>query len=362
MKAREWFRFHNTASDPTVAEIHIIDIIGDWVDEMINEYYGMTATVTAKAFVDQLAKLPDAVTTIKVHINSPGGDVFAATNIANALRDQQLSKGRTVDTVIDGLAASAASIIAMAGKTVTIADNGMLMIHDPWTGCVGNSAAMRKTADTLDAIRNTIVATYKWHSSLDDDAIVAMMDDAETWMGADEAIANGFATAKVDGLKAAASIDRHAVAVLKVPEKFKARVDALLKPAEPAPAAPVAAAAADVLARVSAAGLDLAFATALVSAALPLDQVTARIETAKTEKAHASARTSEIRALCATASQGDLAETFIAGGLSVDGVRATLTNITAKLDRVNIDGGLNPETGTAKVKIDPSAVYAARNK
>lgn len=363
MKAvRQWYRMEAAASDPSVAEIHIIDIIGDWVDEMINEYWGLSATVTAKAFVDQLAQLDAAVKTIRVHINSPGGDPFAAANIANALRDQQMTKGRTVETCVDGLAASAASIIMMAGSKVTIADNAMVMIHNPYTVCGGTAADMRQCADTLDAIRNSIVATYKWHSSLDD-AVIASLMDAETWMDADAAVANGFATEKVTGLKAAASIDRRTVAQLKVPEKFKARVDALLKPVEAPAPAPVAAAAADVLTRVQAAGLDLAFASSLVSAGLTLEQVTARIETAKTEKATAAARVTEIRALCATAKQGTLADTFISGGLTVEGVRAALIDVTAQLDRANpVDASLLPDAGRAKVKIDTAAIYAARNK
>jgi ATP-dependent protease ClpP protease subunit len=74
--------------------------------------------VTARAFVDALAALPDTVKNIQLHINSPGGDVWGAVNIANALARPAVSKGRTVTTIVDGLAASAASIIAMAGSTV----------------------------------------------------------------------------------------------------------------------------------------------------------------------------------------------------------------------------------------------------
>lgn len=353
MKARQWFRVTNQVSDPSAVDIHIVDFIGDWIDD----YYGFG--VTAKSFIDQLSQLPSTVSTIRLHINSPGGDVFSAVNIANALRAQQAA-GRTVETIVDGLAASAASIIMMAGSKVSIADNGMVMVHNPWSVAVGNAADMRKQADTLDAIRDTIVATYKWHSSLDDDALVALMD-AETWMDADEALANGFATDKIEGLKAAASLDPGMVAKLTIPAKFKAKVDALLKPAD---AAPVVAPAADVLARVQAAGLDLAFARSLVAAALPLDQVTARIETVKAAKATTERRSTEIRALCTTAKQDSLADTFVSGGLSVEGVRAVLTNVTAQLDRATpVDNSLSPETGKGKkVVIDPAAVYAARNK
>lgn len=355
MKPRAWFRFENAASDPTVAEIHIIDIIGDWIDELINEYYGMKATVTAKAFVDELAKLPDAVTTIKVHINSPGGDVFAAVNIANALRDQQLSKNRSVETIIDGLAASAASIIAMAGRTVTMADNGLLMIHNAWTVAVGEAKDMRKAADTLDAIRNTIIATYKWHSQMDDAAIVALMD-AETWMSATEARDNGFVTDVTEGLQAAATIDRRGVAALKVPDKFRARVDALLKP-EPTP--PAAADPKAVLQACNAAGC-AELAEQLLG--LPMDQVTARIDAATAERTAKDARATEIRALCKAANQDSLAEAFIAGNMAIPELKTVLTSFTAQKDSIEIDNHPPVDGGRAPAVIDVRAVYAERNK
>src|SRR5690554_5721149 len=102
---KSWYRVENAASDPTVVDIHIIDVVGGWVDDMINRFWGVELTVTAKQFVEDLAKLDDQVTAINVHINSPGGDVFGGLNIANALREQE-SKGRTVTTYVDGLAAS----------------------------------------------------------------------------------------------------------------------------------------------------------------------------------------------------------------------------------------------------------------
>jgi ATP-dependent protease ClpP protease subunit len=330
MKPRAWYRFQNAADDPSVVDIHVVDIIGDWIDELVNEFYGFKATLTAKSFLDQLAQLDASVKTIRLHINSPGGDVFAALNIANALRDQQLSKGRTVDTVVDGLAASAASIIAMAGKTVTMADNALLMIHAPWSVAVGNASDMRKAAETLDTVRNTIVATYKWHSPKTDDEIVALIE-AETWMSADEALEHGFATDKIEGLQAAASIDPRGIAAMKVPEQFRARVEALLKKEDPAPVA----------------GDPKAIAKACKDAGFPefaeeligqsMDAVTARIAAATAERTTREARASAIRALCATAKQDDLAETFITGGISVDAVKATLTNVTAQLAGTEID-------------------------
>lgn len=354
MTPRAWYRFENSASDPTVADIYVVDIIGDWIDELINEFWGMKATLTAKAFVDQLSKLPDAVTKIRVHINSPGGDPFAAVNIANALRDQQLSKNRAVETIVDGLAASAASIIAMAGKTVRMADNGMLMIHNPWTVGVGEAKDMRKIADTLDAIRNTIIATYKWHSELDDAAIASLMD-AESWFSAAEAKEKGFVTDVTEGLQAAASIDPRGVAGLKVPDKFRARVDALLKKEMPAPAV---ATSDEIFAAVAAAGFDIAFGQQLVAAKLPMLEVTARIATAKDERTARDTRATEIRALCATAKLPELADDYIAGGMSPEKVRAQLVTVTAKVAGGEIDNKIPDRDPAVSAKKTWDAAFA----
>lgn len=366
MKPRAWFRFQNAASDPTVAEIYVIDIIGDWIDELINEYYGMKATLTAKGFLDQLSKLDASVKTIRVSINTPGGDVFAALNIANALRDQQATKGRTVETIVTGLAASAGSIIAMAGSKVTMSDNGLMMIHQPWSGSVGNAKQMRADADTLDIITKTLVATYQWHSQLDDAAIVALLDGKDgvdgTWLTADEAIASGFATDKIAGLTAAASIDRRTLASLKVPEQFKARVDALLKPEElPAPA-PVAADAMDILAAVDTAKLHTGFARELVAAKLPMADVTARITAEVSKRQISTVRAEQIRSFCATAKLPTLADGYINSAMSVKDVQQHLTDVTASMDKAVIDTGLQPDAdGRTKKTIDSTAIYAGLN-
>jgi len=354
----KWFRMEVASSDPSVAEIHIVDIIGDWVDDMINQFWGVDITLTAKAFIKQLAELPASVKTIRVHINSPGGDCFAALTIANALRDQQLSKGRTVETFVDGLAASAASIIMMAGSTVTVADNALVMIHNPWTIAMGAAKDMRKAADDLDKVRTAIVATYKWHSELSDEEIIALLD-AETWMDADEAVANGFATAKTEGLKAAALIDRRATKTLAVPEKYRARVDGWLKPeaSKPQPAPAV-----EVLKACTAAGC-LEIAQGLVESGATLETVQAKVAETKAAKVATAQRADAITAVCAEAKQPELAAGYIAGGMTVEAVKGHLTTITAKLDKVEIDTGLRPESNTkSKPRIDPAAVYAAMNK
>lgn len=356
-RAREWYRVVATTQDPTTVDIHIIDWIGDWVDDAINRFYGESIGVTARAFVEELSKLSDSVKTIRVHINSPGGDVFGALNIANALREQRTSKGRTVETVVDGLAASAASIIMMAGSVVRIADNALVMVHNPWTCACGSAKDFRKFADDLDTVRNTIVATYKWHSELEPAALIALMD-AETWMDADEAIANGLATEKVEGLQAAASLTRGAVAKLTVPEKYRARVDALLRPE---PSTPQAAGAADVL-RLCREGGCLDVAEDLIGAGATLEAVQSRVSTEQQTRARASERQTQIRALCEKARLPELAASYIAGGMPLEQVRAQLTVLTAKLDQVEIDGGLSPDHGSKpKARINVSAVYAELN-
>ena len=107
---RQWYRIRCEA-DADVAEIWIYDEIGaGWFSD----------GVTAKGFLDEMKALPDSAKTIRVHVNSPGGDVFDAVAIANMLREQSQDKGRTVEMLIEGLAASAATIITSAGDSIKI--------------------------------------------------------------------------------------------------------------------------------------------------------------------------------------------------------------------------------------------------
>lgn len=125
---------------------------------------------------------------ISVRINSPGGDAFEGVAIYNLLRSQ----GKPIDVFIDGIAASAASVIAMAGDTIEIGVGAMLMIHNAMWGVYGDAAALRKGADVIENISVTIGGIYVLRTKNDVAAVKAIMD-AETWMGADEAIKQGFA-------------------------------------------------------------------------------------------------------------------------------------------------------------------------
>jgi ATP-dependent Clp protease protease subunit len=343
---RNWYSIQAKAED-SVAEIALYGVIGQsfWNEE----------SVSAKQFLDAIGKLPDNVKNVRVRINSPGGNIFDGIAIANTLRDQRLTKNRVIDVIVDGLAGSIASVIAMAGNTITMGDNALMFVHDPW-GC-GNATQMRKMADDFDLMRDQIVATYQWQSTLSDEEIKALMA-AETWLDPDEAIEKGFATAKVEGLKAAATLDPRAIADMAVPEKYRARVEALVtKPAE----APTAAAAADIL-RLCREGECLDLAEGLVGAHATLETVNTAIAKARDVRASAALRTSEINALCAAAKLPELAGSYDSGGMTVDAVRAQLTTITAKLDRIEIDGSLPVDAKNAKKPvIDTTAIYAELN-
>jgi ATP-dependent protease ClpP protease subunit len=207
-----WFRFTKSAN---VADVFIYDFIGDWIDD----YWGFG--VTARSFIASLQDISPDTTTIRVHINSPGGDVFSALTIANALRSQRQEKGRTVEVLIEGLAASAASVVAMGGGSIKIADNALMMIHDPWGVVQGNARDMRQTAGTLDTIRDSVVASYRWHSTLPAETIRSIMAD-ETYMGADDAITAGFATEKMTPIPVQKTFPAKVIGDLRIPTRFAA--------------------------------------------------------------------------------------------------------------------------------------------
>lgn len=176
---RDWYRFSNAAADEP-AEILIYDFIGDY-------WYG----VTAADFVRDLAALDaDEIT---VRINSPGGDVFDGIAILNALRGHKAK----ITTVVDGLAASAASFIAMAGDEVVMSRNSEMMIHDASNYCHGNAADMRTCAKDLDRVSANIATVYAEKTGVDATEWRAAMQ-AETWYSAQEAVDAGLAD-RVDG-------------------------------------------------------------------------------------------------------------------------------------------------------------------
>lgn len=121
-------------------------------------------------------------------INSPGGDVFAAAQIYNMLMDYQ----GDVHVIIDGLAASAASVIAMAGTTVSMSPVAMMMIHNPWTFAQGEAKDMAKVIEMLGEIKESIINAYELRTGLSRTKISHLMD-SESWFNAKKAVELGFA-------------------------------------------------------------------------------------------------------------------------------------------------------------------------
>ncbi|MEM7048899.1 MAG: head maturation protease, ClpP-related [Acidobacteriota bacterium] len=146
--------------------------------------------VNASAFREQLDALGDPEE-IELRIHSPGGSVFDGFAIYSMLREHAAK----VTTCIDGLAASAASLIAMAGDDVKMSEVAFFMIHEAKSFTFGDAAEHRRTADLLDKIRGPMVQAYLRHSTLSEDELVEAIK-AETWYDADEAIKAGFAGSK----------------------------------------------------------------------------------------------------------------------------------------------------------------------
>jgi ATP-dependent protease ClpP protease subunit len=190
---------------------------------------GWFGGVSADQFTKDLKALGE-LSTIDVRINSYGGDVFDGLAIYNQLVQH---KAR-VTTHVDGVAASIASVIAMAGDEIRIAENAWFMIHDAWTMAVGNAADLRRQADLLDSVTDKLAGVYVARTGLPMAEVRELMA-AETWLSSDDAVARKFASQIAENLRMAA----HAA-----PDRYSFRhVPAALRPGT----APVAQTASPVV-------------------------------------------------------------------------------------------------------------------
>jgi ATP-dependent Clp endopeptidase proteolytic subunit ClpP len=197
------FQIKNENED--TADLMIYGIIGDYWDE-----------VDAKDIVQSIKNIK--AKEIIVSIYSDGGSVFAGLAIYNALREHPAK----VTVKIDSLAASIASVIAMAGE-VEMPENAFLMIHNPWGGVVGESKDMRKMADILDKLKGSLIMPYNSKTKIADEEISKMMDE-ETWLTAAEAVEKGFADRIIGETKAQFNnfaIFNQLTNFKKVPESIK---------------------------------------------------------------------------------------------------------------------------------------------
>ena len=180
MKTKKFWNWKKVKNQETGAEERILELSGtiaedSWFDD----------DVTPQLFKDELNSGTGDIT---VWINSPGGDCVAAAQIYNMLAGY---KGK-VTVKIDGIAASAASVIAMAGDTVLVSPVSMLMIHNPATMAWGDHAEMQKAMDMLSEVKESIINAYVLKTGLSRPKLSHLMD-AETWMDANKAVELGFA-------------------------------------------------------------------------------------------------------------------------------------------------------------------------
>jgi ATP-dependent Clp protease, protease subunit len=385
---RSWYQFRAQANG---AEIIIYDEIGAF-------------GIPAKVFLDELKAL-GPVAEFTVRINSPGGSVFDGIAIYNALKRHDAA----ITVWIDGIAASIASMIAMAGDEVVMPENAMLVLHDPSGLLAGTASDMRAMAEALDRMKAGMVAAYRDKSGRDDAEIEALMA-AETWLSAREAVALGLADRIEQPVRMAAHFDlsrfrnppQQLAALLTSsrpqedqmadPQKTKRKPDAVEataaetvatgpsteqiaasegdQPAEAAaPASTPAAAADSPQARACTPGAAAAAhqqttPTAPAAAAQPIAQVINLDDVRADERRATLAYVAEVHELCALAGRGDLAAGFIAKAAPVAKVRRALLEARAAEDEATaIRSQVRPAvTEPAQPAIDTAAIYAARNQ
>lgn len=158
--------------------------------------------ISAKAISDELKSLPKSINQIDVRLNSFGGDVFEGVTIYNRLKQHPAN----ITVYIDGMAASIASIIALAGNKIIMGEASLLMIHKPMSGVHGNSIEMEEMISRLDDVEEQLIGIYRRKTGLDRSEIKSMLAK-ETWIAAEEALELGFADsmmAEEDTLQVAA--------------------------------------------------------------------------------------------------------------------------------------------------------------
>jgi len=188
---RQWFRVQ--AKQGNIAEVFIYDEIG-------RGFFG--GGVAAEDLVKEIKALKlGSDDELKVRINSPGGQFFEGITIHNFLRTLKAK----VNVRIDGVAASAASVVAMAGDRVEMPQNAMMFIHNPWMFAAGDAKIMRKAADDLDQMAQSSIVTYlrKTGEKLARGKLVEMLD-AETWLSAEDSVKFGLADVVDEPVRAAA--------------------------------------------------------------------------------------------------------------------------------------------------------------
>ncbi|MFU8832114.1 MAG: head maturation protease, ClpP-related [Wenzhouxiangella sp.] len=209
---KHWYKIQAEAGSK-VANVSIRGYIGEW-------------GVSDREFIRDVEAAGE-VEEIHVSINSRGGEVDHGLAIYNYLRNHPA----LVTVRVEGVAASSASIIAMAGDTIIMPANAMMMVHNPWTFAIGNAAELHKVAADLEKFEAALMATYMARTDKPEAEIKALLD-GDTWLLAEEAKELGFADIVEPLRKSAAAAMAEA---LNVPDEILAKIQAMDEPESPTP-------------------------------------------------------------------------------------------------------------------------------
>jgi ATP-dependent Clp protease protease subunit len=310
---RKWYTMKAKDDDKTHAEILIYDEIGkSWWGE---------DTVSAKQFNADLKAL-GALKTIALRINSPGGDVFDGIAIHNTVKNH----AATVTAYVDGLAASAASYIAMAADKIVMPENSFLLVHGASGYSMGNADDMRAVADDLERIDKSLTATYSARSTKSEAKVKALMKE-DRLMDATEALDYGLCDEVSKPIKMAAKFSLRLLPKAAA-ERFKA-VAKIKSEAEPEPPSVEASEEPEEQPELSPAPPAAAAAEPPTGKGATVVQLNA----ARNEgmKAHAK-YVADVTDLCTLAGRPDLTLGYIKDSMSVERVRADLIKTRAEGD------------------------------
>lgn len=327
---KSWYSIRAAAAGSDTVEAAIHDEIGYW-------------GVTGSAFISDLkAQVGPTTKAINLSINSPGGSVFDGWAIFNALKATKIP----VNVTVMGIAASMASVIAMAGTTIKMPANSMMMVHNAISGVYGDAADMRDVADVLDKIDNSIVATYVARTGKTEDEVRALMAN-DTFMTAAEALDLGFATEVTDPIEAKATYD-----IERLPENVRKLFEAkkpTVKDTNPSLFTHIETAA---KARGLGDFLDVFVTDATINTT---DEADAAIEAA-----------ASVIEMCVMVKRPDDAGTHIRARAPLKDVRAALAKAKAdESDATNVDTTRDTKSTqgkpTAASTVNPSAVWKQVN-
>ena len=328
-----WFSIKRPRNSLGDVEVLLYGEIGMW---------GITA-------LDFRAQLNDALSggasRVVVHINSIGGDMFDSVAIYNMLRTCQ----KPVTTYVDSLAASGASLIAMAGSEVIMAEGSFMMIHNPQVMAIGDQHDIAETVDTVSLWAESCAKIYAAKTGIDLAAIQEMMDE-ETWMSADMALALGFCDKKDSASRVAACLGLNKYA--KVPAELLGDLPVLLKEDGP------------VEIKENGTVEETEVLEQPVIEATPVIEVDQVAKAAEDTKAAMMANLEEIKALCKLAGKSGLALDYFSEGKSPDEVKELLlaaavsTSAEVHVEIPNKEGAEKPRSNK---QLDTNAVYRRWN-